>query len=197
MSDIGFRIKSLRKHHNLSQKEFAEAVFITQSYLSRIELGKEDPTDMLLKLITYEFNCSWEWLKNGEERNINDSNLSNSYSTKEYMESLKLDAIEICTFILNYLIKSKYSYSDPKVYENIFLSLSTIMYCLKSDKKHMDEISISWLAKVCQLFLSVLDNSFHNIQSSELIDRTCKDIKEIFEELENTCRSFSTETIDF
>lgn len=65
MDSIGNRIKQIRKEKKVTQKELSERVCVTQSYISRLELDKEQPTDMLLKLIALEFNVSLLWLKDG------------------------------------------------------------------------------------------------------------------------------------
>lgn len=66
MNDLGSRIKKMRKQKNITQKEFSERIYVTQSYVSRLESNKERPTDMLLKLISLEFGISLAWLKDGE-----------------------------------------------------------------------------------------------------------------------------------
>ena len=51
--------------YNIKQKEFAERVSVSASYISKVESGKEIPTDMLLKLIALDFKVSLDWLRNG------------------------------------------------------------------------------------------------------------------------------------
>ncbi len=63
MSIIGERIKATRKKEELTQKEFSKRILVTPSYLSRVENGSEKPTDMLVKLISLEFNVPLNWLK--------------------------------------------------------------------------------------------------------------------------------------
>lgn len=65
MEHIGERIKTIRKMYNIKQKEFAERVSVSASYISKVESGKEIPTDMLLKLIALDFKVSLDWLRNG------------------------------------------------------------------------------------------------------------------------------------
>ena len=62
MEHIGERIKIIRKMYNIKQKEFAERVSVSASYISKVESGKEVPTDMLLKLIALDFKISLDWL---------------------------------------------------------------------------------------------------------------------------------------
>ena len=66
MQGIANRVKTLRKNEKLTQMEFGKKLFVSNSYVSKIEKGREEPTDMLVKLITYEFGVSWAWLTSGE-----------------------------------------------------------------------------------------------------------------------------------
>ena len=47
MEHIGERIKIIRKMYNIKQKEFAERVSVSASYISKVESGKEVPTDIV------------------------------------------------------------------------------------------------------------------------------------------------------
>lgn len=66
MNDIGIRIKSLREKNNLSQKQFADRIMVSQSYLSRIERGVEIPNNKLIKLIGLEFKVNTDWISKGK-----------------------------------------------------------------------------------------------------------------------------------
>lgn len=66
MPTLGARIKEIRHKFGITQKEFSERVYVTQSYVSRLEAGQETPTDMLIKLIALEFNVPLDWLKDGK-----------------------------------------------------------------------------------------------------------------------------------
>lgn len=100
MTDIGFRIKSLRKERKITQSEFAKKICVSQSYLSRVENNKELPTDMLLKLISLEYKCSYEWLKQGiGNMEINENDYYDRMSTKKLCQGLKGDFNELCAAI--------------------------------------------------------------------------------------------------
>lgn len=96
MEHIGERIKIIRKMYNIKQKEFAERVSVSASYISKVESGKEVPTDMLLKLIALDFKISLDWLKDGigeiKESSkgfdtITDEGLNSKYQTmKDFLE---------------------------------------------------------------------------------------------------------------
>lgn len=56
------RLIELRCKYNLSQKELAEAIGISQSMIARIEAGEREPRrDIKIKLARY-FRVSVEWL---------------------------------------------------------------------------------------------------------------------------------------
>ena len=96
MAHVGERIKTIRKMNNIKQKEFAERVSVSASYISKVESGKEVPTEMLLKLIALDFKVSLEWLRDGigemKEHykgfdTITDEGLRLKYQTmKEFLE---------------------------------------------------------------------------------------------------------------
>lgn len=62
---IGERIRQVRIHNQLKQKEFAQRLFVTSSYISKVETGKEIPTKMFIRLVSYEYGVSYEWLLAG------------------------------------------------------------------------------------------------------------------------------------
>ncbi len=66
MNTVGKRIKAVRTELHFTQKEFGNKVFVSGSYISRVEADREQPTEMLLKLISFEFKCSFSWLLKGE-----------------------------------------------------------------------------------------------------------------------------------
>lgn len=65
MESISNRIRTLRKNEDMTQKEFANRLLISQSYLSGLENGNELPTNKLSKLICLEFGVNEAWLISG------------------------------------------------------------------------------------------------------------------------------------
>ncbi|MCI4454614.1 MAG: LexA family transcriptional regulator [Thermodesulfobacterium sp.] len=63
---VGERIRYLRKMLGLSQKEFADRIGITYQMLGLYENGKYEPSEKILKLISFTFGVSYEWLKEGK-----------------------------------------------------------------------------------------------------------------------------------
>lgn len=51
----GEAIKAIRQRYGLSQQEFGARLGVTHAHISKIESGKENPSETLLKLIKYEF----------------------------------------------------------------------------------------------------------------------------------------------
>lgn len=63
----GRRIRELRGF-DMSQKEFARRIGISQNYLSVVERGKVEVGAEILLRIAREFGRTMEWLLTGEER---------------------------------------------------------------------------------------------------------------------------------
>ena len=61
------RIKKIRIALNLSQEEFGARLSIGKASVSKIELGKNQPSDQTVKLICTEFNVNAEYLKDGAD----------------------------------------------------------------------------------------------------------------------------------
>jgi transcriptional regulator with XRE-family HTH domain len=64
--EIKERIKEVRDALNVSQRDFARRVFISQSLLGDIELGKRNINDRTIQLITTEFKVNKDWLLTGK-----------------------------------------------------------------------------------------------------------------------------------
>ena len=93
MNNVGIRIKSLRENNNLSQKQFAERIMVSQSYLSRIERGIEVPNNKLIKLIALEFNVNTDWISKGKGNpEINKKESSFDYYDRAYTNEHALGA---------------------------------------------------------------------------------------------------------
>lgn len=59
------RIKELRKTLGMSQEDFGRKLGITKSAVSRMELGRYDITDTLIKLVCTEYSVEFIWLTEG------------------------------------------------------------------------------------------------------------------------------------
>ncbi|WMT40503.1 helix-turn-helix transcriptional regulator [Paenibacillus sp. D2_2] len=65
MSDIGYRIKCIRKEMKLNQSQFAKSIGISQGNLSEIEMGNSNPSAETLIAIRLNYNVNLNWLLTG------------------------------------------------------------------------------------------------------------------------------------
>jgi transcriptional regulator with XRE-family HTH domain len=68
---ISERIKEVRLSLRLSQRAFAEAIFISNGHYAGIELGYNEVNDRLIHLIVSVFAVNKQWLLTGEGRMFN------------------------------------------------------------------------------------------------------------------------------
>ena len=66
MEETRKRIKLVRETLNISQREFAKRVYISQTLLGDIELGNRAVNDRTIQLISNEFNVNKSWLLTGK-----------------------------------------------------------------------------------------------------------------------------------
>lgn len=60
------RIKELRKHLNLTQQRFAEAIGLKRNSVAQIELGDRSPSNSVINNICKTFDVNEVWLRTGE-----------------------------------------------------------------------------------------------------------------------------------
>lgn len=63
---VGERIRMIRNLNQLSAKDFAEKMRVTQSYISKIEHDAEKPSKMFLHVVILMFKVSEHWLLTGQ-----------------------------------------------------------------------------------------------------------------------------------
>jgi transcriptional regulator with XRE-family HTH domain len=68
---INERIKEIRRTLNKSQREFAQAIYVSYGYLSEIETGHKEVKDRLVHLISGAFSVNKHWLLTGKGRMFN------------------------------------------------------------------------------------------------------------------------------
>lgn len=104
MQHLCERIKLIRKNAKLTQVQFGEKLAISGSYVSRLESGKEEPTEMLLKLIALTFNISTDWLINGKgtiQVSRGETDYFERAYNKEHTKKLEEILDELNTFVNN------------------------------------------------------------------------------------------------
>ena len=65
MSTVNERFKTIRKDLGFNQQKFASELGISQTHISGIENGRDNPSMSLLKLLCAKFSISEEWLIDG------------------------------------------------------------------------------------------------------------------------------------
>ncbi|WP_084654085.1 helix-turn-helix domain-containing protein [Paenibacillus zanthoxyli] len=84
MSEIGYRIKCIRKESSLNQSQFAKSIGISQGNLSEIEMGNSNPSaETLISIRTY-YNVNLNWLLTGVDSD--DGNTYEDNYTKKLTE---------------------------------------------------------------------------------------------------------------
>jgi len=63
---ISKRIRHLRLTLNMSQVEFAKAIYISNGYIAELECEHRKVNDRIVHLISLTFGVNEKWLKNGE-----------------------------------------------------------------------------------------------------------------------------------
>ncbi len=88
---FGKFIKELRKEHNLTQKELADKINITDKAVSKWERGLSFPDITMLGLIANELNVTVEELLNGEKSNNKDNKekIDVEEAVKQALEKVK------------------------------------------------------------------------------------------------------------
>jgi transcriptional regulator with XRE-family HTH domain len=66
MSEVGDRLKLVRKTLKLTIREFAKEIYYSHSVYGQVEFGSREASDRIIQLISSRFNVSKEWLKTGE-----------------------------------------------------------------------------------------------------------------------------------
>ena len=66
MSTLGIRLRQVRQERSLSQYEFAEALGISQSFLSDVERDVKVPGGDMLLSLKRSYGVSIDWLLSGE-----------------------------------------------------------------------------------------------------------------------------------
>ena len=66
VDEVRNRIKQVRQALDVSQRDFAKRVYISQTLLGDIELGNRNVNDRTIQLISTEFNVNKDWLLTGK-----------------------------------------------------------------------------------------------------------------------------------
>ena len=92
------RIKSLRKHLNQTQEEFASSIEYDRSYISNVETGRAQVTERLLKLIEQTFPVNPQWLRDGKGEMLKGETIYEDVDPLQHDEQLQLFPLKIRGF---------------------------------------------------------------------------------------------------
>lgn len=112
---INKRIKILRKNLNLTQKEFAQKIYVSTSFQTLIEIEKKKVLDRYIKLIVSTFGANEAWLRSGEGEML-EKDITPDFKIAETVEIFKKLNPYFQDFILLQLHKLlEYEKTEKKV----------------------------------------------------------------------------------
>ncbi|MGI6261888.1 MAG: helix-turn-helix domain-containing protein [Acutalibacteraceae bacterium] len=162
MKNIGERIKEVRAYNHLTQKAMAQEIFVSASYMSKIESGKEMPTSMLLKLISLQYNVSYEWLVKGT--GSMDAKDGYDFFERNNAFSLREGSIDIIEKIASTLKEPTAKKFDPQLY--FIISQLFNMFELFEDENEKTVIMALMADSITAYY-----EMFHNIQSIRTVGK--------------------------
>lgn len=140
---INERIFSIRHEEDLTQQAFANRISVSRSFVSRMESGKEKPSESLLKLIALEFGINEDWLFYG-----NGEMYSDVYENDR--EEISKAANEMLLNIMKLL-----NVNSNTAYANIVYGLTFATDILKFSEKPLEEYNLEFLAEIENLFANI------------------------------------------
>lgn len=142
MNTLGQRIKEIRSEQSLTQKQFADSISVSRPFISRVEAGKENPSDSLLKLISATYKVKFDWLKTGngdkQSRPLPYVELQNQILNSETLELLLKNGNEknysFCLSVLMSILQNPKVETGSRLFyiEQIKMILVSIDYYLKN-----------------------------------------------------------------
>ena len=94
MSDIGSRIKEIRKDHALTQERFGEIIGLKDSAVSMLEKNDRRLTESVIKNIISQFCVNEIWLKDGFGEKYNEALLKKKTIIGEPLSSHQIRILE-------------------------------------------------------------------------------------------------------
>ena len=126
------RLKQIRKRNNLTQQEFADRLNIKRGTIANYELGRNEPIDAVITLISREFGINEEWLRTGEGQ------MQSSTSREEEIEAMIRSGLKGSNDLKKALIQAICSRTESEL-EVLEKMLWDIVYNLPEKKKGQDE----------------------------------------------------------
>lgn len=125
------RLKQIRKNNNLTQQEFADRLNIKRGTIANYELGRNEPIDAVITLISREFGINEEWLRTGEGQ------MKNAESEENEIKSMIEDALNGDSDFVKAVVKviCTRTKQEREILEKTFWD---IVYNLPEKKKGQD-----------------------------------------------------------
>lgn len=186
MDTIGSRMKYIRKAAGLKQAEFASRVLVSASYISKVESGKELPSEVFTKLVALEFGVSYIWLKEG----IGDAQINQKehdyFERNIVINDISEDIVEL-NKNFRILLDDNNTFRKMCISE-ISRSLSKIMQMAVSNNEEiiLVELLADYLGNMEELIEKlnrIKGANDYSVTSNHYISSFTKDIKKIFCEL--------------
>ena len=99
--EIGNRILTLRKQHNLSQEQLTEKMGVARQTISKWELGETSPDLEQSRLLSQIFNVSLDEINNNDIKNVLITKISNTEKlTKTIISILKIILLVIVIIVI-------------------------------------------------------------------------------------------------
>ena len=87
---IGERIRFFRKYINWKQTEFAKALGISQTHVSKIENGSDLPSSQLINRMCALFGINKEWLTTGEGEILSEKRFDSNLNSEKQQLKLQI-----------------------------------------------------------------------------------------------------------
>ena len=93
MHTIGYRLRELRKSHNLTLKQLAEILGVSHGNISDWESERSKPSADAIVNISKYFNVSADWLLTGKDNANKSNDVENATSTDNELPIPKFDPV--------------------------------------------------------------------------------------------------------
>ena len=90
MNNVSERFKAVRKELGFNQQQFANELGISQTHVSAIETGRENPSTSLLKLLCAKFSIKEDWLIRGVGKPLKEWSMSTDDGIRAKYEQRKV-----------------------------------------------------------------------------------------------------------
>lgn len=140
---INERISLIRKEEDITQQTFADRISVSRSFVSRMESGKEKPSESLLKLIALEFGINEEWLLIGTGEMYSDVYENDREEASKVANRTLLDIMQLLNVNSNI------------AYTSIVYGLSFATDILNLGRKPLEEYNLDYLEEANILFANI------------------------------------------